>query len=344
LGIDVSKDTFDATIANRTEKSLFSVKSSHKFANNPVGFKAFLKWVKQNCLENQTLYVLMEATGVYHEELAMFIHEMPSVRLSILVPTKVKNFAKSLNFKTFTDKIDAAILAQMVMERDLMQWVPPSTTFLKLKRLTRERQELLETKTVISNRLHAKSHSRSPLKESKERGKKQIELLKKLIREIEKEIEALVKADDKIKRIVDNIISTPGIGKITAYALLAETDNFELFTSKGQLVSYSGYDVVNKTSGTSVNTERKISKRGNSHIRRALYFPSISAVKHCSLFREIWEKSFERNRIKMKAYVAVQRKLLVLVYTLVKKNEKFDPNFKSQSQLPQEKKLRQELV
>ena len=66
-------------------------------------------------------------------------------------------------------------------------------------------------------------------------------------------------------------------------------------------------------------------KKGNSHIRRALYFPAICMVKHEPAFTQLYERVLESSGIKMKGYVAVQRKALVLIYTLFKNNEAYDP-------------------
>ncbi|HAD13144.1 MAG TPA: IS110 family transposase, partial [Saprospirales bacterium] len=106
-----------------------------------------------------------------------------------------------------------------------------------------------------------------------------------------------------------------------------ETDGFALFKNKAQLVSFAGYDVVQRESGTSVKGTTRISKKGNSYIRRALYFPALTAVKYEPQFKDFYQRVFEKSFIKMKGYVAVQRKLLVLIYTLYKKEEPYDPQY-----------------
>ena len=113
------------------------------------------------------------------------------------------------------------------------------------------------------------------------------------------------------------------------YTIIAETNGFELIKNKAQLVSYAGYDVVENKSGTSLDSPTRISKKGNSFIRRALYWPAITAVQHEPEFKQLFNSVFEKTRIPMKAYVAVQRKLLVLIYTLFKKDEAFLPDFKN---------------
>ena len=118
-----------------------------------------------------------------------------------------------------------------------------------------------------------------------------------------------------------------GLGIVTVATIIAETNGFVLFTSRGQLISYAGYDVVEKQSGTSVKGRTRISKKGNKFIRRALHFPAITTVKYETHFEHLFDRIVDRSGIKMKGYVAVQRKLLVLIYTLFKNNKPYDPNY-----------------
>jgi hypothetical protein len=114
---------------------------------------------------------------------------------------------------------------------------------------------------------------------------------------------------------------------ITVLAVIAETNGFELVENKSQLVSYAGYDIVERESGSSVKGKTRISKKGNRHIKHALHFPAISVVKYHEEFRSLCERVFDRTKVKMKGYVTVQRKLLVLIYRLYKKNMPYDPAY-----------------
>src|SRR5690606_31487449 len=90
----------------------------------------------------------------------------------------------------------------------------------------------------------------------------------------------------------------------------------------------AGYDEIENQSGKHVG-KTKISKKGNSRIRRILYMPAFIAVQYEQKpFSDLYERVFERSKIPMKAYVAVQKKLLIMIYYLWKKNEKYDPNFR----------------
>jgi transposase len=107
--------------------------------------------------------------------------------------------------------------------------------------------------------------------------------------------------------------------------IAAETNGFILFDNAASLVSYAGYDVVENQSGKHTGRTR-ISKKGNSRIRRILHMPSLCAIRDDQpQFKNLYERVYERTKIKMKGYVAVQKKLLVMMYYLWKKNEQYNP-------------------
>ena len=102
---------------------------------------------------------------------------------------------------------------------------------------------------------------------------------------------------------------------------------------RDRLESYAGFDVVENSSGKHIGKTR-ISKRGNVHLRTAMYMPVVTMVRHKPrVFYDLYERLVRRNGgLKKKAMVAVQRKLLVMIYTLWKKNEKFDSDYESKRQ------------
>lgn len=131
------------------------------------------------------------------------------------------------------------------------------------------------------------------------------------------------------KKEIKNIISIPGIGKLTAVIVLAETNGFELIRNKKQLTSYAGLDVKEKQSGTSVRGKPRISKKGNRSLRKAMYLPSLSAVKYDENFKGQYVRIVSKHGIKKKGLIAVQRKMLELIYTLFKNKTVYDKNYES---------------
>lgn len=328
VGLDVSKDSVAACFSQQETGTSFRILSSKTFPSHASGLRQMHEWIGRLRHEPSALHVMMEATGVYYEELAYFL-QAKGYRVSVMLPNKTSAFAKSLDYKSKTDKVDAKKLAQMSLERDLPKWEPPSDTMLKIKRLCRERAELLDEKVAFGNRLHAKQHAHAPEKSSLKRAKDSIKFLKKQILETKSSMEDAIDADPQIKERMGKACTIVGVGLTTVATIVSEANGFTLFNRKAQLVSYAGYDVVECLSGTSVKGATKISKKGNYRIRKALHFPALVAIKHDPAMKNLYDRVFEKTKIKMKAAVAVQRKLLVLIYTLYKNNQDFVPNYQS---------------
>jgi len=130
-----------------------------------------------------------------------------------------------------------------------------------------------------------------------------------------------------LRKKFTDILKIKGLGLQTLAVIVAETAGFAAFENGAQLVSYAGYDIIENQSGKHTGKTR-ISKRGNSHIRRALHFAAFNAVRYeVGMFPGLYERIYERSKIKMKGYVAIQKKLLTLIYVLWKKDEAFDPDY-----------------
>lgn len=152
------------------------------------------------------------------------------------------------------------------------------------------------------------------------------------LKELEKKIKLHLESDAKIKQKVANVIKIKGLGILTVATILAETNGFDLFKNYKQLVSYAGFDVVESQSGSRIG-KTKISKKGNSRIRRALHMPSLVVITYKEKpFLDLFERTYAKHGVKMKSYVAVQKKLLTMVYYLWKKNEMYNPDYQNNIQ------------
>jgi transposase len=128
----------------------------------------------------------------------------------------------------------------------------------------------------------------------------------------------LIATDDEVKRIMALICSITGIGTLTAATVLGETNGFELIRNKRQLTSYAGLDVKEKQSGTSVKGKPCISKRGNKQLSKAMHLPALNVIRNDERFKAVFARIVSKHGIKMKAAVALQRKLLEIIYTIYK--------------------------
>lgn len=269
---------------------------------------------------------VMEATGVYHEKLAYFIHGEKHP-LTIVLPNKISSFMRTLTIKTITDKTCSEAIARFGLERKLDDWNPPKTIYRSLRQLTRERDQLVDERSAIKNQLHAERKEAFPLEKTIKRLQNRIAFLSKQEAEIKADMEYQIKEHQDIDQEIKYMASVPGVGRLTAIIILAETNGFELIRNKKQLVSYAGLDVREKVSGTSVRGVPRISKKGNTRLRKALYYPSITSIKWNERHTNIYARIVQKHGVKKKGLVAIQRRLLELSYVLFNTKTYFDKEY-----------------
>ena len=334
VGIDVAQKELVVCLGRMYDDWKPELYASKAFANNAKGFSSLISWVKARTEEANPVRYVMEATGVYHESLAYFL-QGKGHEVSIVLPNKISNYFRTLEIKTITDKTASETIARFGLERHLDSWKRPAEIFRELKQVSRERDQLVAERTLVKNQLHAEQAEAYPGKGSIARMKARIKLLNKQVLQIEEEIAALVKQDKAVSKSVDLITSIPGVGTLTAVIVLAETNGFELIRNKRQLTSYAGLDVREKLSGTSVKGKPKISKKGNRHVRKAMYMPALTAIRNEGRFKVLFTRLVSRHGIKMKAAVAVQRKILEMIYTIYKTEIPYDKNYLKQEAIAQ---------
>mgnify|MGYP005860101113 CR=1 FL=1 len=326
VGVDVAQDELVCAFGVLLQDLSWQIKSRKTFKNNLSGFKACTKWAESFKDSATEVLFVMEATGVYHEKFAHWLFGQ-GIQLSIVLPNKISNYMRTLSIKTVTDSTCADAITQFGLERKLDTWSPPKIIFRTIKQLTRERDQIVAERVVIDNQIHAENAEAYPNANSLKRLNTRRKLLCKQEQEIKNEIHHLVKSDQELEQDIQYITSIPGVGELTAAIVLAETNGFELVRNKRQLVSYAGLDVREKQSGTSVKGKPRISKKGNRNLRKAMHLPALAAIRHCQIYKDNFARLVGRHGIKMKAAVAVQRKLLELIYILFKNKTTFDPAY-----------------
>lgn len=326
IGIDISKDDFHVCVKENSLGEKVRIKGSRKFENNHKGFVELLNWVAKRKKEGIFVKYIMEATGCYYEELAYFLHNNGE-KVSVVLANKIKHYAKSLNIKTKTDKVDASLIAEIGIERNMAYWIPMAPEYKQLRDLCREMLSQKKEKARAKCQLHAMMYSHNKTASVVQIKENQIKFYEESIEVIKSEIQAIVNSNNYLKQRIDKIAKVKGLKITTIITVLCETNGFQMFNSIRQVVSYSGLDVVMKESGQ-YKGKTKISKKGNARIRQALFMPAMSASLHNEPIKQLHLRIVERNPdIKKKGIVAGMRKLLILIYVLLKKNEEYDPNY-----------------
>jgi len=278
VGIDISKSSFTACLCIRESLDHLTFSEIKTFKNEKRGFNQLLRWVNKSVVKNVELVFLMEATGVYYENLSYHLHRL-NKRVHVVLPNTSKHYFSSLNIKTKTDELDAKILSRFGVERRHKAWIPPSKTILELRNLTRYYVQLQEQKTALNNIKHSKESAFEVQKFILSSNKKLINQIDKQIELCKAKIEQHINSDEQLQAKADKLLTIKGVGVITIATVIAETLGFEHVKNGKQLASYAGYDIVQRESGSSVKGKTRISKKGNRYIRNALYFQAMVSCR-----------------------------------------------------------------
>lgn len=329
IGIDVSKDHFHVCFMIMLVSGKIKIAGTTKFAQTKAGFQRFLTWIEKRRKDpSLSLQVALEATGVYHEELLHFLYR-EGLDVCLILPKISKDYRKSMGSYSKNDKADSKVLAHLSIHRKLRSWEPASQHIYQIRSLLRLRRSLISSRVSFQNQLHAFNYAHQPLAQIGQTLKQVIEQLNEQITQSQAQAIELAKEDQELWENLRKIeASFKGLGVLTLLEVIAETNGFTQFHSIKQLISYAGYDIIENQSGK-FEGKTRISKKGNARIRTALHMAALVVIR-CKVlpFYDLYLRVRKRNpKIKMKAHVAVQRKLLVYIYTLWKNKQAFDPNY-----------------
>lgn len=314
VGVDVAKHQLDIAAVWDTGQA-----SYHRFANTPDGYQACRQWLQQHQLAH--VPVCLEATGRYGDGVAHYLHQHGHP-VSVANPATVKAFATALLRRHKTDKSDAYVLALYQARMQPTAWHPPQRVHAYLQDLQRLRDDLHTDRTRVKNRLEGLRLG-SPARRYLEQ---QVEQLDQQLTQVEQEIDTLREQDDTLSAQCQLLTSIVGIGPTSAIQLLAELPDLTQFAAPDQLVAYAGLCPHQHQSG-SQPAKTWLSKQGNPRLRKILYFPALSAKQHNPHLRCFAQRLTAAGKAKMVVVAAVMRKLLVLVYAILKSGRPYDPTF-----------------
>ncbi len=314
IGIDISKDTFDVALSIR------GVNHRLQFQNNRTGFRQLQNWLKKRKVVEA--HACMEATGRYANELARFLYNR-SYQVSVVNPKRVKSYGESKLARNKTDAVDAAIIEDFCRTQQPRLWGPPAPEIEELQMMTRHSEALKKMRTQELNRL--KSGITALIVQ--ETIEKHILFLDQEIKELEKQIGNHIDDHPELKESAELLESIPGIGNLTAATLIAEIKDINSFESASELVSYAGLSPQNRISGSSLRRRPRLSKIGNAPLRKALFFPAMSARRHNPIVKTFCERLSARGKQTMVIQGAAMRKLLHLVFGVWKNGRPFDPAY-----------------
>ena len=315
LGLDISKLTFNACLVREGGKL------RHKgFPNTAEGFAQLSGWLGKH--GTGSVHACLEATGAYGDALAAYLYEQGHT-VSVVNPAAIKAYAQSRLSRTKTDRVDAALIAGFCAERRPPAWHPPAPELRELQALVRRLDSLVEMRTMEENRLS----SGVAVEAVRESVEGHIGYLAEQIKRTEALIRDHIGRHPGLRRQRELLDTIPGIGETTAAALLAEVPDIKEYRSAREVAAFAGLVPRERQSGSSIRGRVRLSKIGNARLRKALYFPAVTALR-CSPFFQAWAEGLrQRGKSKMAVIGAVMRKLIHLAYGVLKTGKPFDPEW-----------------
>ena len=313
LGIDIAKEKIEVAL-------LVSGKVKNKsFKNYADGFEALALWLRKSDIKR--VHACLEATGNYGEDLAIFLYEAGHI-VSVVNPARIKGFSQSELVRTKTDKVDAGVIARFCQAMKPVPWVLPSPEIRALRALARRADSLIDMLTQEKNRLGTAHGSVIPLIQG------HIDYLEKEKEKVRGQITDLIDRNPDLKRKKDLLDSIPGIGKVTIATLLAELDDLEKFKHVRELVAFIGLAPKETLSGSSIKGKPRLCKTGHARLRKALYMPALVSIRYNPLMIAFYQRLKEKGKNGKVIVCAIMRKLVHVIFGVLKSGKIFDPNYK----------------
>ena len=268
-------------------------------ANQPKPLAAFAASLDAACL------ALCEATGGYEMALlaALGAAGIPAHRADA---RKVKYFIRSRGTLGKTDALDARALALYGEKNvdDLHRWQAPDEERSRLQALILQRNDLVQDQTRYTNR--AKAPGSAKMQGCYSRV---LAVLKREILKMDAEIAAIVQASAALRQAADTLTAIPGIGAVTAHALLGLMPELGRLDRR-QAAALAGLAAHPNQSGASDGYRR--TRGGRPEVKRTIFMAAMSAAKHHPTLKPFYDRLIENGKKKLVALTAVMRKLIVI--------------------------------
>ena len=312
LGIDISKKKFDVAL-------LRDDKLRHKhFNNDHKGFQVLSTWLAKQKVISVT--ACMESTGIYGEALSEYLFDQGHT-VSVVNPSRIKGFAQSEMVRVKTDKVDATIIARFCAAIEPASWTPPTKSHRQLRDLVRRLDSLNGMHQQESNRLEAVSG----LVEAQVH--KHLDFLAEEIKGIKKLIQDRIDDDPDLKEKRDLLKTIPGVGEATINTVLSEFSQIDQFKNAKALAAYVGVTPKIRESGTSVRGRSTMSKMGRSKLRKSFFMPALVALRYNPIIMALKERLTKAGKAKMAIVGAAMRKLIHIIYGVLKHKQPFRADF-----------------
>lgn len=313
VGVDIAKATFDT--ACPLDNGRYRTRA--KLPNTPAGFTQYAQWLSKHAAPDA--WVVMEATGVYHEALATDLHAR-GYRVCVVNPYQIKAYAQSELSRTKTDRTDAKLIARFAQGhvQTLRAWVPDTPAQRTVRELVRRLEDLKRMRQMECNRLElahpAVQGSLHTL----------IATFNAQIKATERAIAEHIDNDPDLRQRCKRLCTIDGIGTTTAHLILAELGDLQRFDDAKAVVAFTGLNPALRQSGK-YQGQVHISKIGCAALRKGLYMPAVVALSKNAPIRAQAARLRARGKPGKVIVCAAMRKLLHIIYGVLRSGTDFNP-------------------
>lgn len=315
IGIDIAKRSFDIATLQPNGKH----RTKGGITNDPKGFELFEHWLKTHA--EPGCWIVLEATGIYHEALADYFHAR-GYQLCVMNPAQIASYGQSQLQRGKTDKLDAKLIATYGdrHQDQLRRWTPEAPGIRRLRALTRRVGDLKELQQMERNRLDVADSSVQPSIQAV------LQRLDEQITQTLKQIDQHIDDDPDLRGKRDLLTSIDGLGDKTAALLLAELGDPLRFSGAGAVTAFAGLNPRLNESGR-YQGRTTLSRMGNARLRAGFYMPAVCSLQHNPVIKAMSERLKARGKAGKQIVCAAMRKLLTLAYGVLKSGVPFDPNW-----------------
>ena len=312
-GIDVSARTLDLAVERGGQ-----IRPA-RFSNDAEGHRKLCRHLTRG----RRARVCLEATGIYHLDLALALHRHARIEVMIVHPKASRDFAAALLKRSKTDPVDAVVLLEYARRMPYTPWDPPAQALLDLRALARRIVALTKIRAQEKNRLHAAEAQQELTIEVAEDIEASRCDLAERIAQLESRAVDHIDKDPALRRRYALLLSVPGIARKSAIQILAELAVLPQDMTARQWVAHAGLDPAIQQSGTSLKRRTRISRKGNARLRSPLYMPALSAIRVDPHVRAFSQRLRDAGKTPLQAVVAVMRKLLHAIHGMFRSNTLF---------------------
>ena len=310
VGIDVAKRTLAVHAMLPTGK-----RRQKACANTAAGHGELVRWLGKYAVA--PVVIGLEATGGYQEAVATALHDA-GYAVSVLNPSVIAAYGQSRLRRAKTDATDAALIADYMRTQQPPAWTPFPQETRHLQALARRLDALLEMRTQEANRLDLAAAVVRPSIEAT------LAHLDAQVTAVKRQMADHIDHHPTLRQQRDLVQSIPGIGATTAAIILGELD-VKRFTSARHLAAFTGLVPRVRQSGTSIHGRGTLVKIGAGRLRKALYFPAITAVRCNPSLIRFAARLRAAGKAPMVIVGAVMRKLVHQIYGVLRSGQPYDP-------------------